>query len=146
MRLRFFLTAGLAVAASGLVCAGSLSAAVASPGPGAGGHLRVVSGPSPFAGGCPGAALDETRIAGDEIEPAIAVNPAHPQNLIGTWQQDLGMLARSDLIGWSHDGGKTWRRSQIPGLTACTGGTADAATDPWISVGPDGQRTSSASS
>jgi hypothetical protein len=132
------LTAGLAVAASGLVCAASLSPAVASPEPGAGEHLRVVSGPSPFAGGCPRAALDETHIAGDEIEPAIAVNPAHPRNLIGTWQQDLGMLARSDLIGWSPDGGKTWRRSQIPGLTACTGGTADAATDPWISVGPDG--------
>ena len=48
------------------------------------------------------------------------------------------MLARSDLIGWSADGGKTWRRSQITGLTACTGGTADAATDPWVSAGPHG--------
>ena len=138
MRLRFFLTAGLAVTASGLACAGSLSPAAASLGPGAGGHLQVVSGPSPFVGGCPGAALDDTHIAGDEIEPAIAVNPAHSQNLIGTWQQDLGFISRSDLIGWSGDGGKTWQRSQIPGLTACTGGTADAATDPWVSVGPDG--------
>jgi photosystem II stability/assembly factor-like uncharacterized protein len=79
------------------------------------------------------------HVAGDEIEPAIAGNPADPRNLIGTWQQDPGVsLARSDLVGWSRDGGKTWQRSQIPGLTACTGGTADAATDPWISVGPDG--------
>jgi hypothetical protein len=138
MRSRLFVTAGLAVAASGLACAGSLSPAVASSRPGAAGDLRVVSGPSPFAGGCSGAALDETHVAGDEIEPAIAVNPAHPRNLIGTWQQDLGFTARSDLIGWSQDGGKTWQRSQIPGLTACTGGTADAASDPWISVGPDG--------
>jgi hypothetical protein len=111
---------------------------VAGSGPDPVGHLRVVSGPSPFAGGCPGAALDGTHVAGDEIEPAITVNPANPANLIGTWQQDLGVTARSDLVGWSRDGGKTWRRSQIPGLTACTGGTADAASDPWISAGPDG--------
>ena len=26
----------------------------------------------------------------------------------------------------------------IPGLTRCTGGSADAASDPWISAGPDG--------
>ena len=138
MRLRFFATAGLAMAAGGLLCAGSVSPAVASSGPGAAGHLRVVSGPSPFAGGCPGAALDSTHVAGDEIEPAIAVNPADRRNLVGTWQQDLGFTARSDLIGWSRDGGKTWGRSQIPGLTVCTGGTADSASDPWISVGPDG--------
>jgi len=113
---------------------------MASSGPGASGHLRVVSGPSPFAGGCPGAALDNAHVAGDEIEPAIAVNPAHPRNLIGTWQQDLGgsIASRSDLIGWSQDGGKTWQRSKIPGFTACTGGTADSASDPWVSVGPDG--------
>jgi hypothetical protein len=139
MRLRFFVTVGLALAASGLVPAGCLSPAVASSGPGTVKQLRVVSGPSPFAAGCPGAALDGTHVAGDEIEPAITVNPADPRNLIGTWQQDLGSsAARSDLVGWSRDGGKTWRRSQIPGLTACTGGTADSASDPWISAGPDG--------
>ena len=99
-----------------------------------------MSGPSPFAGGCPGAALDNAHVAGDEIEPAIAVNPANRRNLVGTWQQDLGgsIASRSDLIGWSRDGGKTRERSQIPGLTACAGGTADSASDPWISVGPDG--------
>ena len=101
--------------------------------------LQVISGPSPFAAGCPGAALDETRIAGAEIEPAITVNPAHPRNIVATWQQDVGRgAARSDLIGTSRDGGKTWKRVTIPGLSRCTGGSADVATDPWLSAGPDG--------
>jgi hypothetical protein len=101
-------------------------------------QLRVVSGPSPVAAGCPGAALDETHISGDEIEPAITVNPANPRNIVATWQQDLGFTARSDLIGSSRDGGQTWKRSTIPGLTVCTGGTADSASDPWPAAGPDG--------
>jgi hypothetical protein len=120
-----------------MVVAGSPAAATAGPA-----HQtvqpRVVSGPSPFAAGCPGAALDDTHVAGDEIEPAITVNPADPRNIVATWQQDLGVTARSDLIGSSADGGRTWKRSTIPGLTVCTGGTADSASDPWLAAGPDG--------
>ena len=102
-------------------------------------HLQAISGPSPFPAGCPGAILDETRIAGAEIEPAITVNPAHPRNIVATWQQDLGPgAARTDLIGTSRDGGRTWKRATIPGLSSCTGGSFDAATDPWLSAGPDG--------
>ena len=140
MRLRFFATAGLAMAASGLLCAGSVSPAMASSGPGAAGHLRVVSGPSPFAGGCPGAALDNTHVAGDEIEPAIAVNPADRRNLVGTWQQDLGFSSLRAAI--SSDGRATAARrggaARFPALPSAPGGTADSASDPWISVGPDG--------
>ncbi|MFI5712952.1 sialidase family protein [Kribbella sp. NPDC051620] len=38
----------------------------------------------------------------------------------------------------SFDGGKTWRRTTIPGLTRCTGGSSDTASDPWVSFGGDG--------
>jgi hypothetical protein len=100
--------------------------------------LQVLSGPSPFAAGCPGALGDGDRIAGAEIEPAITVNPANPRNIIGTWQQDLGVAARSDLVASSLDGGRTWTRATIPSLTRCTGGAADAASDPWVSAGGDG--------
>ena len=80
--------------------------------------LRVLSGPSPFATGCPGALFDETRIAGAEIEPAITVNPADPRNIVATWQQDVGRFAsRSDLIGTSRNGGRSWKRVTIPGLS-----------------------------
>jgi len=100
--------------------------------------LQVLSGPSPFAAGCPGALADDKKITGGEIEPAITSNPVNRRNIITTWQQDFGVGARSDLIGMSLDGGKTWTRSTIPRLTVCTGGTADFASDPWLSAGADG--------
>jgi hypothetical protein len=101
--------------------------------------VRQVSGPSPFAAGCPGAAFDTTMITGQEVEPSITVNPANPRNIVGTWKQDVGPdSTRSDLVASSLDGGRTWKRSTIPGLSKCTGGTADGASDPWVSAGVDG--------
>ena len=101
--------------------------------------LRQVSGPSPFAAGCPGAAFDATMITGQEVEPSITVNPADPRNIVATWKQDVGPdSTRSDLVASSLDGGRTWTRSTIPGLSKCTGGTADGASDPWVSAGIDG--------
>src|SRR5436305_13481055 len=103
-------------------------------------NLRAISGPSPFAAGCPGAIQDDTNITGYELEPMITVNPANRRNIIATWKQDVGPFdgTRSDLIASSLDGGKTWRRSTIPGLSICTGGTADAPSDPWVAAGGDG--------
>src|SRR4051794_28544353 len=92
---------------------------------------QVLSGPTPFPRGCPGARQDDEKVTGGEIEPAITADPAHPRTLIGTWQQDFGFGARSDLIGFSSDGGRSWQRSLIPGLTVCTGGTAGLPSDPW---------------
>jgi hypothetical protein len=102
--------------------------------------LQPVSGPSPFAAGCPGARGDEAKPAGVVIEPAIAVNPADPRNLIATWKQDVSAEwnGRDDLVAASRDGGRTWRRGTIPGLTRCSGGTGDTASDPWVSFGGDG--------
>jgi hypothetical protein len=102
--------------------------------------LRAISGPSPFAAGCPGALQDETNITGYELEPMITVNPANRRNIVATWKQDAGPFdgTRSDLIASSLDEGKTWSRSTIPGIGVCTGGTADAISDPWVSAGRDG--------
>jgi hypothetical protein len=101
--------------------------------------LRQVSGPSPFAGGCPGVAFDATMITGQELEPSITVNPANPRNLVAAWKQDVGpQSTRSDLVASSRDGGRTWRRSTIPALSKCTGGAADGASDPWVAAGVDG--------
>jgi hypothetical protein len=100
--------------------------------------LKVLSGPTPFPGGCPGAAQDDAHIAGAEIEPAVTVDPTNPRIIVATWQQDLGFGGRSDLVSASRDGGRTWSRRTIPGLTRCTGGTADSASDPWVAAGGDG--------
>jgi hypothetical protein len=110
------------------------------------GHFKVkrlgpISGPSPFAAsGCPGALGDAAKIDGLVIEPAIAVNPANRRNIVATWKQDVSpeFNARDDLVASSLDGGRTWRRTAIPGLTRCTGGTSDTASDPWVSFGGDG--------
>jgi len=122
-------------------CPGSAAAGVAqhaTAGPYRVKDLRVLSGPSPFPTGCPGAVADAEKVTGGEIEPAITVNPANPRNIVGVWQQDFGFGARTDLIGASFDGGRRWIHATIPGLTRCTGGTADFASDPWVSAGVDG--------
>jgi len=138
MRRRFLLAGGSALLASAPLPAVA-GAGAHKAGPYRVKDLRVVSGPSPFAGGCPGARFDDTTITGHELEPAITVNPANPRNIVATWKQDVGPVStRSDLVASSLDGGKTWKRRTIPGLTVCTGGTADTGSDPWLSAGGDG--------
>ena len=133
MRARAFLVVGLALLLSVLL------PGVASAWPPHVKRLQAISGPSPFAAGCPGALHDDTNITGRELETAIAVNPADRRNIIATWKQDVGPdSTRSDLVASSQDGGKTWTRATIPGLSVCTGGTADAGSDPWVSAGGDG--------
>jgi hypothetical protein len=102
--------------------------------------LTAASGPSPFPAGCPGAFHDEDKVTGLVIEPAIAVNPRNPRNIVATWKQDVSgpFNARDDVVASSLDAGRTWRRTTIPGLTRCTGGTSDTASDPWVSAGGDG--------
>ena len=133
MRVRSFLAVGSAVLASVLLVA------AASASPYKVKRLQAISGPSPFAAGCPGALHDDTNITGPELETAITVNPANPRNIIAAWKQDVGPdSTRSDLVASSQDGGKTWTRTTIPDLTVCTGGTADAGSDPWVSADGDG--------
>ncbi|MFC3107037.1 sialidase family protein [Undibacterium arcticum] len=98
----------------------------------------LVSGPSPFASctiGGPG-----TNFPNSEVEPWVAVNPANLSNLIGVWQQDRWSNggAHGLVAGSSFDGGKTWGRTALP-FSACAGGLAyERASDPWVSIGPDG--------
>lgn len=103
-------------------------------------RLQPISAPTQFPGGCPGAAGDEVKPAGLVIEPAIAIDPADPRRLVATWKQDVSaeFNGRDDLVATSSDGGRTWRRSLVPGLTRCSGGTADTASDPWVSFGVGG--------
>jgi hypothetical protein len=129
MNLRFAALMVVVFAASCVVPGGATARPYTLDGP------RAISGPSPFAAACPSARLDATAIAGHELETAITVNRANPRNIIATWKQDVGaQTTRSDLVASSLDSGKTWARSTIPGLTVCTGGTADAGSDPWVST------------
>ncbi len=114
--LRVLVTVGLAVASS----------------------LILVSGPSPYATctiGGPG-----TNFVNAEVEPYVAVNPANPMNVIGVWQQDRWSNggAHGLVAGFSLDGGKTWGETPLP-FSACASGLSyERASDPWVSIGPDG--------
>lgn len=98
----------------------------------------VVSGPSPFASctiGGPG-----INYVNSEVEPWVAVNPANPSNVIGAWQQDRWSNggAHGLVAGYSFDGGQSWKQTNLP-FTACAGGLGyERASDPWVSIGPDG--------
>jgi hypothetical protein len=106
------------------------------------GPLVQVSGVSPFAG-CTAdniASQSGVNYLHSEVEPWLDVNPANESNLFASWQQDRWSNGGSrGLVGAaSFDGGQTWQTVVIPGLTLCSGGGFQRATDPWHSFGPDG--------
>jgi hypothetical protein len=78
----------------------------------------------------------------DEVEPYLAVNPANPKNMVGTWTQDAfpGSGATSSAIGVAvtFNGGNNWKTGVIPGLTLSTGGTYLGTADSWLSFAPNG--------
>jgi hypothetical protein len=96
-------------------------------------RLVRLSGASPFPGSCGASAIAERDA---EVEPSIAVDPRAPRRIVVAWIQDDG---RSNLVMASRDGGRTWTRVFVPGLTDCTGGTVSAAADPWLSFGRGGE-------
>jgi hypothetical protein len=75
-----------------------------------------------------------------EVEPYIAADPRSPKHLVGVWQQDRWSNggARGIVAGVSDDGGNTWTDVPIPGATVNSGGSSARASDPWVSIGPDG--------
>ena len=118
-------------AALGLALAFSSPPAAAVGVPGTG--VVRVSGPSPLPPAC------ESRGAqrGSEVEPSIAAGPGG--TLVVAWQQDryVGLAAAALGVTVSHDGGASWSPGSVPGLTDCSPGSGSAS-DPWVSIGPDG--------
>lgn len=111
------------------------SAATLSP-------LATVSGPSPFALCTLGSAPGAVNYVNAEVEPWVAVNPANPANIIGAWQQDRWSDggAHGLVAGYTTDGGTTWHETAQPFSACAPGGPSryDRASDPWVSIGPDG--------
>jgi hypothetical protein len=108
--------------------------------------LVQVSDASPFGplercGNFPGVVAGTgINFLNSEIEPWVDVNPTNPQNIVALWQQDRWSNggARSNVAGVSVDGGTTWEIVVVPGLTDCSGGSFERASDPWLSFAPDG--------
>jgi hypothetical protein len=114
-----------------------------------------VSGGSPLAPCLGDQAGSGINFVDSEVEPWLAVNPADPDgagplvagdNLIGAWQQDRWNNggSRGNVVGYSMDGGATWTLSSNTKSSICTGGTAanggsyERASDPWVTISPDG--------
>jgi hypothetical protein len=124
----------LAIVVLAVACAvaGSVASPAVAQGPRIGRLVRL-SGASPFPGPC-GAILTAERDA--DVEASIAVDPRAPRRIVAAWMQDDG---RSNLVTASRDGGRTWTRVFVPGLSDCTGGTVSGAADPWLSFAADGK-------
>jgi hypothetical protein len=89
-----------------------------------------------------------TNFVNAEVEPYVAVNPHRAGNIIGVWQQDRWNNggAHGLVAGFSLDGGATWGETTLP-FSVCapnaildpfTGAPYGRASDPWVSIGPDG--------
>jgi hypothetical protein len=134
-----------------LACAWSLVAAQIA----LGASIHRVSRGDPFAGcalGAPDPAVygpdyHPILYPGAEVEPWLATDPRDGSRLVGAWQQDRWQDggARGLVAGWSSDGGGTWHQVPLPfSLCAASyyGGNVspyDRASDPWVSIGPDGR-------
>src|SRR5438093_7249952 len=75
-----------------------------------------------------------------EVEPWVDANPTNPNNIVAFWQQvrwsDGG--SRGLVAGVSTNGGTSWTSVAVPGITLCSGGTFERASDPWLSFAPNG--------
>ena len=137
---------------TGTIVVAALAVTIATAAPaGAATSVVTVSGPSPYAG-CSDAGQPGTVYPNAEVEPSVAVNPVTVGtthvNVIGAWQQDRWSNggARGLVAGFSNDGGVTWGETTLP-FSGCapnairdpvTGTPYNRASDPWVSIGPDG--------
>lgn len=101
--------------------------------------IQVSADDSPFPSDCGDQSANS--YLGSEVEVHQAVDPNDPLHILATWQQDRNPSrggARGIGAAASFDGGVTWTRSTIPGVSQCSGGLFPRATDPWAAIDADG--------
>ena len=90
---------------------------------------RIISGAVTAAAACTG----PTPFA-RPAEPSLAADPTDPRQLVASWLENPS----GTVVAVSHDGGGTWSRSALPGLLSCAGGLYARTSDPWVTIGSDG--------
>ena len=72
-----------------------------------------------------------------QAEPHIARSPVDPDFLVATFQEGRYTDGQAVNCGYSvsRDGGLTWTRALIPGLTPSSGGPYPRVTDPVVAIG-----------
>jgi hypothetical protein len=111
------------------------------------GPLVQVSGASPlppfsacgnFPGGFPfGSGINYLDT---EVGPWVEANPTDSKNIVAFYQQDRWSNggSRANVAAVSLDGGATWETVIVPGLSQCTAGQYERASNPWLSFSPNG--------
>jgi hypothetical protein len=122
-----------------------VTAAAANPYVVSGPVVDVSGGPDPF-GACtadnPAAQLMfSTLYPNAEPEPQADINPTNPANIAGAYHEDRWNNGgdRGLVSSATHNGGISWNKVVVPGITKCSGGIFDRASDPWVSFGPTGK-------
>jgi hypothetical protein len=105
----------------------------------------LISGPSPYTVDCTGVPGAGTPYTNAEVEPYVAVNPRDPGNIVAVWQQDrwANGSANGLMTATTTNGGTNWTLVSVPfsrcaGGTVANGGDYERATDPWVTISPDG--------
>src|SRR4029450_10833717 len=111
--------------------------------PGVAGPSIKVAGASPFASCTADAGQVGTNFLNSEVEPSVAVSAVDRSgdgvpDRIGAYQQDRwdNGGARGIVASVFHAG--AWHQVVIPGVSKCSGGAFDRATDPWVTIAPNG--------
>lgn len=81
-----------------------------------------------------------TLTPNSQVEPHLAVDPKNSKHMVGVWQQDRWSDggSRGIMAAVTFDGGNTWTSTPIPGVSQTTGGPLPRASDPWVSISPNG--------
>jgi hypothetical protein len=96
-----------------------------------------ISRASPFSPSAPCAQANPGFSPGFAQESSVAVNPRNPRKILVSWIQD-GQA--TDVVMASRNGGRTFSRILVPGLSACTGGPFEVASDPGVDFSADGRQ------
>lgn len=125
-----------ALAATIVACAAPPATQAQTPQSLRAGAPVLLSGRTPFPDSCDVPGIQP----GAEAAPTIAIDRADARNIAVAWEQDLdkGEGALSALVAVSHDGGTSFARKRIAGLSRCTGGERPYATSPLLAFGSDG--------
>jgi len=103
--------------------------------------LVQVSRGDPFAGCTVGATPDSVVYPGAEVEPSLATARFIGREVVGAWQQDRWSDggAKGLVAAYSRDGGRSFGHAVWP-VSRCAPGGLDyeRASDPWVSIGPEG--------
>jgi hypothetical protein len=92
---------------------------------------------SPFSPNAPCAKANRGFSPGYAQESSVAVDPRNPRRILVAWIQDG---RATDVVMASRNGGRTFSRILVPGLSACTGGPLAVASDPGVDFSADGSQ------